>query len=46
MADLVVALAALVVPLVMAYLLTGWCDKPRPKAESGRQIPDTRRTQE
>jgi hypothetical protein len=53
MADLgymLAALAALVIPLVMAYMLTGWCadtrQPRRPKAESGKKAPDTRQIQE
>jgi len=48
--NLAIALAALVIPLVLAYLLTVWIDRPRPlrrpKAASGKQAPNARPIQE
>jgi len=50
LANLLIALAALVIPLALAYLLTVWTDRPRPlwrpKAQSGKQAPETRTIQE
>jgi hypothetical protein len=48
--NLIMALAALVIPLVIAFLLTGWTCRPRPpqqpKAESGKNATDARQLQE
>lgn len=46
--NLVIALAALVLPLVIAYLLTVWTGRPsrRPKTPGNKQVPNSRPVQE